>query len=271
LRGSKLWLALLLAGACLPDLEEARSCPADAARPLGDCSGVVIDYPIVGCIAPEQVTCVNGGRVDCACQSDECPANEDDCHPDGDCPPLVLDDTGQPNAVCRQIPRQAMGVPEIDPINYCTCGCADCMTVCDGRGPFFAVRNRQGLPTPLPIPLMQIGDLLPDGGSFGVYVRARGAGILGIGAFTGSPDDLASLTPISDGNFMTLEPRDTFSERVFYRDVEDAVYAWTDPMLKPTLLLLTGIAPEPDGPSPVSDLLVEIDCVVPFYVPAEGS
>ena len=90
LTGALLTGALGLA-ACLPDLDEPAVCPTPAVEPLGDCDGVAVVTPQVGCYDPAQIACL---RPDCSCRPDACPTDEGACYPDGDCPPLVRDEIG---------------------------------------------------------------------------------------------------------------------------------------------------------------------------------
>lgn len=264
------WGLSLGLGACLPDLDEPAACPTPATEPLGDCSDAAIVAPGVGCFDPMQIACL---RADCACTPAACPDDEAACFPDRDCPPLVRDEIGVSDAVCRRLDPAAIGIPEaLDPSLHCTCGCADCMSVCDGRGPVFAVRFRKGMPGLVPIPPMVIEGLMPDAGRLGIYVRARGMGGLLVAPFTGDPEVLESWQVVGEGdglNLMSLQPRDTFGERVFYRTINGDVYAWDRPEDKPTVLLLTGVEIDPDDPDEpeTRDLFVEIDCVVPFHAP----
>lgn len=271
LTGALLTGALGLA-ACLPDLDEPAVCPTPAVEPLGDCDGVAVVTPQVGCYDPAQIACL---RPDCSCRPDACPTDEGACYPDGDCPPLVRDEIGVSDAVCRRLEPDSIGIPEaLDPAFHCTCGCADCMSVCDGRGPVFAVRLRKGMPGLVPIPPMNIEGLMPDAGRLGVYVRARGIGALLVAPFTGDPDVLDTWQVVDEGgglNIMTLQPRDTFGERVFFRTINGEPYSWDGPEDKPTVLLLTGLELDPEDPNEedVRDLFVEIDCVVPFHAPLD--
>jgi hypothetical protein len=252
---------------CLDDLPEPTVCPAPAERP--DC----LDLPEpmqLGCIAPEELACF---APTCTCDANACPRSSSDCYPSGDCPEAVLRD--YPDAVCKRIRDHAFGdFGIIDPGGFCSCGCVECLRVCDGRGPVVAVVNDGGRfdAADFPLPLAAIEELMPDRGTAGVYVRLRGYGLpLYLILFR---KDLAQPAEVAFGATYAaiVLPNDGFVEQVAYRDLGTGdPYAWQDASAKPVYL---GILPNVDADgdpltiTPMPQLVtIEIDCIVPFYVP----
>lgn len=111
--------------------------------------------------------------------------------------------------------------------------------MCDGLGPTFALRpmSSERLAT---WPLS-----LPDRGTLGIYVRARGrVGGLLIGVWGGNSEPF----PMPTG---TANPQTELGNYVV-RDLQ----SWDSPQMAPDTLAL--------GFSAMNDIVVEIDCVVPF-------
>jgi len=261
-------LVALECAACLDDLPPPKACPPPAVHEAGDCTPI-FNATEPNCLSDhantaERESCLAGPRSSCACGADECPATGSTCYPDGDCPPEVIDAAG-PEARCVRFAPEDFGFGIVTDAGQCMCGCARCASVCDGQGPIIGV-----LADAMPLyaaPAMNLGGHLPDRGSLGIYVRARGVTNLSLGVFTGDyVNDPAHLEPRSV-YFMTTS-LDDFTEQVFFGPdfIGNKIpYAWTDEAGKPTTLVLFNQQPA-EGAEPILTFY-ELDCVVPFFVP----
>jgi hypothetical protein len=260
-------LAAAVVPACLGDLDPPTDCPAPAATP--DC--LVLPEPTqIGCLGEAELGCFTSS---CACEGAACAPGTDSCYPEGDCPAAVL--LEHPDAVCSRIASDAFGdFGVIDPGGYCVCGCVECLRVCDGKGPIIAVVNAGDYfdVADFPFPLVAVGDAMPDSGSAGVYVRVRGSSVPFFTLLYAESDaapaeiDLAASYPI------IVLPNDGFVERVGYRDLGTGEpYRWSDAGRQPLFVgFLPNVDPDPESLSPLPQLMVvEIDCIVPFYLAGE--
>lgn len=240
----------LVVGGCLDDLPEALVCPPEPVYP-GDSCAPALTGAAPGCFTPEQMACLSGPRTSCTCIADECPAPEEACYPEGDCP-VEVRSAAEGAACVRLAPRDfGGGLPSE---SMCLCGCAGCMAVCDGKGPVLGVQN-DGNVMFAPVGI-DIASSMPDAGSLGVFLRERGvAGSLLVVMKGAAPD-----YEIATYYFITSPVGTDFTSQVFYDDpfLGTSRYTWTRREDRPTLLAI--FASEGGGN------LMEVDCVIPFVV-----
>jgi hypothetical protein len=133
----------------------------------------------------------------------------------------------------------------------CSCGCAECLAVCDGKGPVFA-----GLIPPTPdAPSILHVDLpkLPSKGRLGLYVRVRGEApnpipiiiIHGAAPVGAIPLNIGSSTSFLDITTGGSESGASGPE-------------WNSADAAPTAIEI-----KPQG----NKFGIEIDCIVPFVIP----
>lgn len=249
-------VGVLAAAACLEDLPAATECPPDAQRGVGDCIATFEEVTAAGCLGPVQASCLLGETSSCACGADSCPEVEGACWPEGDCPPDVTRVAGD-DARCVLLAGSDIG--QGFPLDQCLCGCPSCATVCDGKGivlgQYAPTEEELGFPLTIKLPTG-----LPAKGRLGVQVRARGyayAVVAVLGAVEGTP---ISIWPL-DEQLLS----DRFETQVFWEstDYPDTPYRWSKPEDAPTAIV---IAHQPSLDRPT---LLEIDCVVPFYLEDE--
>jgi hypothetical protein len=209
---------------------------------------------------PDYLGCYRGER-DCACGSGECPVAEDACYPPGDCPPAVRERF--PSAECMRLSPDDVG-PELSEPEQCLCGCEECITVCDGKGPVWAqieLANLagDGVVDPKGFLLLSISRLMPASGRLGVYMRARGRSYefsevqAGDSYLVSYPQEQLG---IGDPRLIESLPRDMndrFEELVLPQRTE---YAWTSNDDRPGSIVI--------GSAVNAFTVLEIDCVVPF-------
>jgi hypothetical protein len=248
-------------GACIDDLPDALSCPPSAQRVGTDCLPTLEHLKNAGrCLADDEMSCLSGARPSCACQgvNRECPTPEPTCFPDGDCPQLVHSLAGD-GVHCLRIDADKIGAG-LSSAEQCLCGCAGCVSVCDGRGPIYGILNDgtfQDFMTPL---ALDIADRMPSSGLLGVYVRVRG--------FANAIVGVAVKNEVRHLYYLTLPVAPDFVEQAFTKNpfFDPDGYSWTREEDKPTALV---VVPLPLDPSQfeVSVSLFELDCIVPFVLP----
>jgi hypothetical protein len=199
--------------------------------------------------------------------ADECPLSEATCFPAPDCPPEVT--AVAPHARCTQVTADDIGdFGLVDPVSNCTCGCTECLSVCDGRGPTFGVAlNGDGAlgAEDFFIPFTRIDRLMPNAGRFGLYVRLRGLSPLVLQVFKGDvdgdPEGLVTLrsaiVPASVGSDYGAQ---VLFEEFLEGGLETTPIQWTEAADRPSLL---AFFPPLDRRG---HTLVQIDCIVPFVV-----
>jgi hypothetical protein len=142
-------------------------------------------------------------------------------------------------------------------MNGCACGCMGCVSVCDGKGPVFAL-DAPPVPSVVP-PLLVIQglntSLLPPSGRLGVYIRARGTQTLELAVIV--PDG----GPFSTTILTTPDDPTAFAPTVFSGD---AVPGWSNGAGEPMAIGI-GSGQMMAG---VTRSVVEVDCIVPFVVSA---
>ena len=151
-----------------------------------------------------------------------------------------------------------------------TCGCAEAVLACDGRGIAFG-----GLTNPddtvilgaLTIPLPP--ERLPNAGQMGVYVRVRGFAAPLVVLIAHTPDRRPPRL-----TFFGFYALGDFEESVGFgaRDdglpltgVESKPFSWARPEDKPEAILIAPV--ELVGGEAFH--LSEVDCVIPFFIPAD--
>ena len=264
-------LASLVAASCLDDLPAANDCPTPAVVDgrVEDCVTALGTWfanhesefdPTDGCLDdPEYLGCYRGKR-DCACGSGECKVDADACYPPGDCPTAVRERF--PSAECVRLSADDVG-PELDEAEQCLCGCEDCITVCDGKGPVWSQveiekQFGEGVVDPKGFLWLSISRLMPASGRLGVYVRARGRSFE-FGEVQASDSYLLAFPQEQlggDPRLIELLPRDMsdrFEELVL---PERSEYAWTSNDDRPGSIVI--------GAAVNATTIVEIDCIVPF-------
>lgn len=262
--------ALAVVGSCLDDLAEPSDCPTpariegrveDCIAAFGDWLGSnEIDFENSCLGDPSYMGCYRGNR-DCSCNPNECKASEDACYPPGDCPPAVRERF--PSAECVRLSADDVG-PELTEPEQCLCGCEECITVCDGKGPVWSqvelynpytddVYDKKGYLW------LSIARLMPASGRLGVYVRARGrvfelpeatAGEVYLFAYP--QEQLGEGMPA----FIEQLPRDmadSFEELVL-PEVSD--YSWKTNDERPGSIVVSAALN--------AATMLEIDCIVPF-------
>lgn len=236
---------------CLDDLPEPLACPPEPVYP-GDNCVPALNGAAPGCFTPAQMACLSGPRESCTCIADECPAPEETCYPDGDCPAPVAGAADGPATCLRLEPKDfGGGLPsEVQ----CLCGCAGCMAVCDGKGPVLGAFN-DGSGSVVPIGI-EIGAHMPNSGKLGVFMRERGLSASLLVVMKGQEPDYEVVT-----YYYISSPIGTdYTSQVFYDDpfLGTSKYTWSKEEDRPTLLAIF--------PSEDAGNLMEVDCVVPFVV-----
>jgi hypothetical protein len=257
--------ALLLTG-CLDDLPAPAECPGAAQREAGNCSPAIekLAEATPRCLQPDETLCL-AGTTECSCLSGACPVTEEACFPPPDCPAAVRE--RHPDAACIRLEPSHIGLG-LSSEAQCLCGCAGCAAVCDGRGPVLGVLDDGALDYVPPI--FEIGDQLPERGTFGIYLRVRGVANMGIGLLAGTidtQDDDPLVYLNADAAPYVLSPLSTeFVEHVVVDQklLEVPPYTWTSAEGRPDYVLLS-----PGGSVTNPSLsLYELDCAVPFVLPA---
>lgn len=262
------------ASACLEDLAPPATCPPPATVEAKSCIDVFYrEEP--GCISfqeggLEQLACLTGPRTTCDCLPDECPASDDACFPHTNCPDAVVAAAGG-DVTCPKLESADFApVERIVQASQCVCGCFACAAVCDGKGPVFGTVD-DGSPVTYVAPIIGIADRMPDAGTLGLYLRARGFSNGGLYVVVGPILDLppGKMIEIVATYYLSTAP-DTFGEMLLSGDDNLVVggkgqpYRWETPDRKPTFLVL--VPPEADAPPAVQSLW-ELDCVIPYVTP----
>jgi hypothetical protein len=191
-----------------------------------DTTCLSLDGEPAGC-STGKASCYRQDGDDCSCRM-EC--GDDSCaNPSQACPTAV----SALGAQCLMIPGgTSSGACE-------PCGCARCMQTCDGVGATYAIRP-SGADR---LASWEIG--APSSGSLGIYVRARGRfnGML-LGVWGGNSQPFPAPTG-------TTDPETEFATYVV-RNLE----TWNSPSAAPSEIAI--------GVTTASEVVIEIDCVVPF-------
>jgi hypothetical protein len=229
--------ALPWSSACIDDPPDPTTCPG-VAKSAPACGAQVSALSAPGC-APSVLSCM---RSTCECQANECPPDRAACFPSGDCPPAVTTSAGK-SATCTRIDPTRGGLAA-----GCSCGCTECLAVCDGKGPAFAGL----LPPSSDAPALLHVDLpgrLPAKGRLGIYVRVRGD--------TAAPIPIVVLRGAAP---VALFPLSIGSTASFIELVVGGASGpeWSSADAAPTSLEL-----KPFG----NKFGIEIDCIVPFVLP----
>jgi hypothetical protein len=231
--------AIVAATACLDPLPDGTRCTG-MAEPFCEAGmaatppppGPPGTPPLPSCeLTANECLAARGG---CECtRSRECERSAATCFPPPDCPPSIR--AAAPNARCSDV-RATTLPPGPD---ACVCGCASCAATCDGKGPMF-----QGAQT-----LLVDLDDLPNAGTLGLMMRVRGNGAI---------NAIASLANGADlGMLGILDTTGTEVVEAVSMTVGASRYSWTDESGRPQRIRLV-TAP---------NSRVEIDCVVPFFLP----
>ncbi len=259
LRACALVLSGALSGAgCLEDLPEPLTCPPKEVVPTGDCLDALRTHT-PGCMPAEDLVCLTGERSSCDCGAGECPAVENVCYPEGDCPPLVT--ATQAGATCAPIPASDF-YDGLSPTPRCLCGCAACASVCDGKGPVVGVFQDPSLEI-FAAPVADVSASAPDQGAIGLYVRWRG--VPNAWVVVASAGDKQNELVAEQFYLLGEELGMGFQEQVLFDQplLGELAYRWDKPEDKPVAVLFLPLG-QTDRPAPS---LFEVDCVVPFYVP----
>ncbi|MEZ4439218.1 MAG: hypothetical protein R3B72_09020 [Polyangiaceae bacterium] len=248
-------VALAPTTACFGPLPEALTCPPAAKVKAGNCLPV-LENPPMGCFGSEALSCLGGGRLCDAEAAVDCPAEEASCFPDGDCPDAVVEAVGD-GATCARIPRSDFGFEDFPDQFACVCGAPGCGSICDGVGPIVGLSTNEGYGGLV----MTLGDLVPDSGRLGLYVRLRGLGSATVVVLTGpfdAPDPVGAAYPVA------LTSAEEFSEVIYYQEKSVGIepYSWWGPQDKPY-----GVGIIAGSTMELVTSLYEVDCVIPFVVP----
>jgi len=262
-RGLRWTLLLLLLGlptalpGCLEDLPGPTECPPPAQFAGTDCLPA-LQNPPTGCFDVEQMACLAGPRSSCTCIADECPAQDDACYPDGDCPQAVSD--LDESVECHRLEPERLG-GGLPSETICLCGCAGCAAVCDGKGPVMGVVTDE---EHIPALIVDLTGMMPDSGRLGVYLRVRGLASFVMITAIGDASDLNTLQLVPPVYSVVTPLGLDFTEGVLFDDEFLGVdaYRWDRPEDKPSLIAL---APREVSGTVVA--LAEFDCIVPFVVP----
>ena len=264
--------------------DACRACPSPAEVELQSCLPVVQSGPAGdGCLGdlPDAFSCLTGGPPEeCVCDPDECAAASA-CWDDGACPPEVI--ASAPDAVCVGLSEDRLSwyagpypTANPDPAG-CLCGCTRCALRCDGRGLVYGAFDDNALPlTHVAQGLaIDLDGLLPEAGTIGFYVRERGWSTLAVIVSTGDPIlDLvaACFAPVVND----------FSQTIAFAPTDECSnvtaglpqpYLWEAAADTPRVAVLPITFDSDDGSTPEREEdptigILEIDCIVPFYVPA---
>ncbi|MEZ4295225.1 MAG: hypothetical protein R3B70_09640 [Polyangiaceae bacterium] len=242
---------MVLSGGCMADLPEALVCPPEAVYPGDNCVPALEDVQ-PGCFDLSQMACLTGPRTSCTCIADECPAPEEPCFPEGDCPLEVTEAAGG-DATCVHLAPKDIG-GGLPSEFLCLCGCAGCASVCDGRGPVLGAYNdgQVGLAGIA----FDVGSYMPSSGRLGVYMRERGLSASLLIVMIGEPD----AYEVASYYFISSPIGTAFTSQIFYDDpfLGTSEYRWSKAEDRPRLVLIL--------PAENASSLMEIDCVVPFVV-----
>ncbi len=183
----------------------------------------------------------------------------------GDCPGAVRAEVAQairPDAVptCGKLDV----FPTPDPPIWCSCGCRECASVCDGKGPALYGMDRGLNEKPIPMFQTDVFHLLPRQGFFGLYLSIRGKVDATIAVRTFAPNLNARFYELK-GNF------EEFTEVVFFAE-PGGVYTWARAEDIPEVqFLIDEFGPDLVRPSLVEILpgeeetIAELDCMIPFW------
>jgi hypothetical protein len=211
---------------------------------------------------------LTGARGDCSCGAGECPVDDDTCYPQGDCPPMVRDVAGE-DARCLQLTTENL-IWAVPPQPQCgVCGCTRCLTRCDGIGPVFGYTTDGVFDvSDFFAPLIEVGAELPRTGTAGVYIRARGVGSTGVLFATGDPRDWMTLSVSTldtgvQATYLLAVLDEAFQEHVVYNEAFEGngLMRWDSDVTKPNVIAMIGPSSAVDA-----ETLIEIDCVIPFYL-----
>lgn len=141
------------------------------------------------------------------------------------------------------------------------------MAVCDGKGPVFGVLYTPDFASGWLPPILDVGAHLPSKGKLGFYIRARGP-FPKLNLIVGNGD--ATQFSVLQYYYADLAATGDFDEQiVFDLNVADPdaglPYEWKKSADKPTIVLL--LPPGDENGNGV--VFEEIDCIVPFYEPAD--
>jgi hypothetical protein len=175
---------------------------------------------------PSNGMCDCPGR-NCGSGVDTCKPSKSNCYPPPDCPPTVRQAASE--AQCLEATPL-----DVSDLNTCSCGYLGCAIACDGEGIVWG--QSQTLVLALPASL-------PDSGSLGLMLRARGSGTL------------AATLNVSNGSQSMLDPVTLPAD--FADSLSGTLYSWTDNSGRPTSIELATDATSS----------VEVDCVVPYLAP----
>lgn len=260
---------------CLEDLAAPTTCPPDPIVEAKSCLDV-FQREEIGCISLQEgglkaMECLTGPRTSCDCLPDECPASEDACFPPADCPEAVVAEAGRHVTCPRLESADFAPIEGLVQASQCVCGCFACAAACDGKGPVFGTVD-DGVTPAFASPIIGVADRLPDAGTLGLYLRARGFSNAAIYVVVG-PIELpeGEMPEIVAGYYLSTAP-DTFGEIVLtaqdnlLQATEGQAYTWKTPDRKPTFLVIVPPAPTELPAAPVHSLW-ELDCLVPFVTP----
>jgi hypothetical protein len=257
----------LLVVSCLREIAAPTICPSPTGPLNLDCLN---GEPIAQCPSDQKLACA-AGRKTCVCGADDCPESGATCNPPPDCPAVVRERF--PNARCLGIGRiefadteppleeedaapDAADAGPPPPIANCSCGCAECLRQCDGKGVVLAlppgIFSGRGLVVALP------PEELPPSGRLRFYVRLRGSYTVSLSVL-----DPTVLSLDAEVEASSL-PHDTLSAFLGDRYAEFMTFEtqkleWSSSSARPGILLVNG--------DPTIGTFADFDCIVPFVTP----
>jgi hypothetical protein len=224
---------------CFSDLPPAAVCPAVAASPASDCTQDLakVETAAQPCTQKPEASTITCLSLD-SCEA--CAPEAQGCFPAPSCPP----DITRPASGALQCARIVSD--EGAPRTCRPCARDHCASVCDGRGPVFAYSTAAIGDNPNF--LLAAGDATPPMGvKVGVYARMRGRGRVRLVIRSGgasTPLDVPVLIDSSDF----------------------ASFSMMTTTLSKGGQLNFGISPGTPQPVPDKGAIVEIDCIVPYWV-----
>ena len=264
---------------CLEDLPEGATCPTAPVveGAAFDCLGTIAAAFDAGFMLDQQNLCMVSdpsfsacyrGPSGCECNTEgtrDCVVvgEHEACFPNGDCPLKVREQF--PDARCVSLQPDDIGPSQREP-EQCLCGCEQCMSVCDGRGPVwsqFELIADGGYADEKGVLYFDIRRHMPSKGRLGIYLRARGTS-WGLPGLPDGPPWLAvgpaDVPPDPEQVPIWVLPRDLDDrfEEVVLPAPADQVYTWSNADTKPGIMGIFA------GSNTIT--LMEIDCIVPFVI-----
>lgn len=279
--------------------DECKVCPPPAGIPGGACVYDILaaiggEYPPTQCLtaSPLAIECLIGAPPPGTAQTIEeyaaelCSAPFESlpaCYSDA-CPPVVTERV--PGAVCFE-PEGEPGWASLTErqLRPCMCRAPREIERCDGRGVVLAAYNG-GMLSDDPPPrgdgvVAYLPSLGIESGSMGLYARVRGyaqplvMGLSAAGTEDGDPVGYASVAYLNAAEFTDVLMFGSSSDGIPIGpddQLTDEPFRWSDPAFQPKVIAV-GASAEPvieeENIDNASRRLyaLEIDCMIPFYVP----